>query len=57
MKFGEALQKLHVGKVDREIIGNTKLISDPKELYRFLAKPVFEVINLVLVNDEVVRVS
>jgi len=35
----------------------TKLISDPKELYRFLATPVIEVINLVFANDEVVWVS
>jgi len=35
----------------------TKLISDPKELYRFLATPGIEVINLVFANDEVVWVS
>jgi trehalose-6-phosphate synthase len=35
----------------------TKLISDPEELYRFLATPVIDVINLVFANDEVVWVS
>jgi len=35
----------------------TKLISDPKDLYRFLATPGIEVINLVFANDEVVWVS
>jgi len=36
---------------------HTKLISDPKVLYRFLAMPGIEVINLVFANDEVVWVS
>ena len=35
----------------------TKLISDPKELYRFLATPGIEMIKLVFANDEVVWVS
>ena len=35
----------------------TKLISDPKELYRFLATPGIEVVHLVFANDEVVWVS
>jgi len=34
-----------------------KLISDPKELYRFLSMPGIEVINLVFANDEVVWVT
>jgi len=32
----------------------TKFISDPKELYGFLATPGIEVINLMFTNDEVV---
>jgi hypothetical protein len=35
----------------------TKLISDPKDLYRFLATPGMEVINLVFANNEVAWVS
>ena len=35
----------------------TKLISDPKVLYRFLATPGIEVVHLVFANDEVVWVS
>ena len=35
----------------------TKFILDPKELYRFLATPGIEVINLMFANDEVVWVS
>jgi hypothetical protein len=35
----------------------TKLISDTKELYKFLATPGIEVINLVFPIDEVVWVS
>jgi hypothetical protein len=35
----------------------TKLISDPKNLYRFLATPGIEMIYLVFANDEVVCVS
>jgi len=31
----------------------TKFISDPKELYRFLATPGIEVINLMFANDDV----
>jgi hypothetical protein len=32
----------------------TKMITDPQELYRFLAKPGFEVAALVFASDEVV---
>ena len=35
----------------------TKLISDPKELYRFLATPGIEVTNLMFANDDVVWIS
>jgi hypothetical protein len=42
---------------ERNNITQTKLISEPKELYRFLATPGIEVINLVFANDEVVLVS
>jgi len=35
----------------------TKLILEPEELYRFLATSDFEVVHLVLANDEVVCVS
>jgi len=35
----------------------TKAISEPKELYRFLAPPVVEVTNLAFDSDEVVWVS
>ena len=35
----------------------TKLISDPEELYRYLATPGIEVVHLVFANDEVVWVS
>ena len=42
---------------DRNNRTQTKLISDPKDLYRFLAKPCIKVINLVFAIDEVVWVS
>jgi len=35
----------------------TKFVSDPKELYRFLATPGIEVLNLMFSNDDVVWVS
>jgi len=35
----------------------TNLISVPKNLYKFLATPAIEVINIVFVNDELVWVS
>jgi len=35
----------------------TNFISDHKELYRFLATPGIEVINLMFANDDVVWVS
>jgi hypothetical protein len=35
----------------------TKLISDPKVLYGFLATPVIEVVHVVFANEEVVWVS
>ena len=41
---------------DRNNRRQTKLISDPKELYRFLATPGIEVVHLVFANDEVVWV-
>ena len=47
------LSELHVGKTERNNRKKTKLISDPKELYRFLATPGIEVIQLVFANDEV----
>jgi hypothetical protein len=42
-----------VGKTERNNRTRTKLISDPKELYRFLATPGIEVIQLVFANDEI----
>ena len=35
----------------------TKVISEPKDLYSFLAKPGIEVTNMALANDEVVWIS
>ena len=56
--FGDTLPKLHVGKKRlRNNRTQTNLISDPKELYRFLATPVFEVINLEFANDAFFWVS
>ena len=42
---------------DRNNRTQTKLISDPEELYRFLVTPGIEVVYLVFANDEVVWVS
>lgn len=36
---------------------HTKLVSEPKDLYRLLAMPGIEVINLMFANDDVVCVS
>jgi len=35
----------------------TKVISEPKDLYSFLAKPGIEVTNLALAGDDVVWIS
>jgi len=35
----------------------TKLISDPQELYRFLVTPGFEVQNVLFTSDDVVWIS
>jgi hypothetical protein len=35
----------------------TKMISEPRELYRFLAKPGIEVMNLMIASDDVVWAS
>ena len=45
------------GKLTERNRTQTKLISDPKELYRFLATLGIEVINLVFANYEMVWVS
>ena len=56
--FGKTVFKFYVGKLtERNYRTQTKLISDPEELYRFLATPGIEVVYLVFANDEVVWVS
>jgi len=42
---------------DRNNRTPTKLISDPKDLYRFLETPSIEVINITFANDDVFSVS
>ena len=42
---------------ERNNTTQTKSISDPKELYRFLAKPCVEVTNLMFANDDTVWIS
>jgi len=41
------MPKLNVGQTETNNRTHTKLISDPKDLYKFLATPGIEVINLV----------
>jgi len=42
------------GRNDRTI---TKIITEPKDLYGFLATPVVEVMNLAFASDDVVYIS
>ena len=42
---------------ERNIRTQTKLISEPKELYRFLAMPGIEVTNFMFANHDVVWIS
>jgi len=52
------MSQFYVGKLtERNDRTRTKIITEPHELYRFLAKPGVEVTNLAFANDDMVWIS